>query len=52
MGAFLRFDTFVSFASSVSVSMIATRFLRAFGDGPEPDPFGRPAPGRAPPARR
>lgn len=38
-----------SFPSSVSLNMTATRFLRAFGDGPDPEPFGRPAPGLRPP---
>jgi hypothetical protein len=29
--------------------MTATRFRRELGEGPVPEPFGRPAPGRAPP---
>lgn len=38
-----------SVASSVSVNITATRFRRESGEGPLPDPFGRPAPGRRPP---
>jgi hypothetical protein len=38
-----------SLLTSVSVNITATRFLREFGDRPEPEPFGRPAPSRRPP---
>ena len=38
-----------SVESSVSVSITATRLRRAFGEGPLPEPLGRPAPGLRPP---
>ena len=36
-------------SSSRSLSMIATRLRREAGEGPFPEPLGRPAPGRQPP---
>ena len=35
--------------NSVSVNITATRLRRESGEGPLPEPFGRPAPGRRPP---
>jgi hypothetical protein len=49
MGIFCFLASALSLVSSVSVNITATRFLREWGEGPEPEPLGRPAPGRLPP---
>ncbi len=49
MGILRFFASALSFVSSVSLNMTATQFLRDSGEGPEPEPLGRPAPARRPP---
>ena len=49
MGILRSLANALSFVSSLSLNMTATRFLRESGEGPDPEPLGRPAPGRRPP---